>query len=359
MAINKAATVHSVLSEINKTQAFSADEIAWCASILNRREPQMDGLLQLQPLIEQALRHNLNPPTEPYARYLADKRLRDTINASQNILYKQRRVLIACPQRKQHLPDGAPPPNLAGMIAPQAVRVESDQCFGLDHCESRTYFVDRAVADGSLSHILFMDEDTLLPLNALTHLLSLNLQAVGLNYCKKDALGESIATEIRPDSRDIMQNFSVPCNDPTDLEPRQVNCLGLGALLVDVDAFRKLQKPYFAFQRETLPNGQPKPGGRIMLGEDSYFCRNLLANGIRTYILPGMVAPHCDFQTGDYYGPEWLIDPKTKRIRPELQKNYTHFSVDPKKLYHPYDHTPIFGRMDPETAKRQQQRAAS
>ena len=350
--VDKATTVLSVLSELNKTQVFTPDEIAWCASILNRREPQMDGLIQLQPLIEQTLRHNLNPPQGDYPRYLAHAKLRDVMNASQNMLYKQRRVLVACPQRKQHLPDGSPPPNLAGMVAPQAIRVESDQCFGLDHCESRNYFVERALHSGEYSHVLFMDEDTLLPLNALSHLLSLNLQSVGLNYCKKNPLKESIATEIRPDSRDIIQNFSVPCDDPTDLAPRQVNCLGLGALLVDVEAFRKLQKPYFAFQTETLPNGQPKPAGRIMLGEDSYFCRNLLANGIKTYILPGMVAPHCDFETGDYYGPEWLIDPATMRIRPELAKNYTHFSVDPKKLYHPYDHSPIFGKMDPQTAKR-------
>jgi len=141
------------------------------------------------------------------------------------------------------LPDGSNPPNLGGIIAPQSLRVEADQCFGLDHIEARNYFVRKAIASNIYSHVFFVDEDQLLPLNALSYLLSLNLEAVGLNYVKKNPMLESIATAVEPDSRDVFENNTVGCDDPEDLTPWHVNCLGLGALLVDVDVFRKVPEP--------------------------------------------------------------------------------------------------------------------
>lgn len=347
--IDRVELVKSVLSEINKTNCVTPDDLAWCATVLKRREPQQDGLLQLQPLIIACYEYNAQPFQNAYDDYMRQLRVANSMQVVKNFYYRQRRVLVACPQRKQHLPDGSNPPNLGGIIAPQAIRCEADQCFGLDHVESRNYFVEKAIATNVYSHILFVDEDQLLPLNALTYLLSLNLESVGLNYVKKNPMLEGIATEVVKDSRDVYCNVSVSADDPTDLTPRHVNCLGLGALLVDVDVFRRVERPWFAFQHEKNPDGSQ---GRLMLGEDSHFCRAMLLKGIKTYIIPGMVTPHCNFQTGEFYGPEWLCDSITRTIRPHLVQNYCHFMVDPKTLWEPYDNGDHLGHMDPAKQKK-------
>ena len=344
---DKSALITWSLSQINATDAVSPEDVAWCATIAKRREPKQDGLLQLGPLITACVAYNAKKTMlTPYDDYVEQEKLAAIVFALKATVYRQRRVLIACPQRKQHLPDGQNPPNLGGLVAPQAVRVEADACYGLDHIESRNYFVRKAIASNVYSHVLFVDEDMLLPLNALTYLLSLNLSSVGLNYVKKTPILESIATEIVADTRDIWRNESVSAEDPTDLTPRPVNCLGLGALLVDVDVFRRIPEPWFKFEFETNPDGTK---GRIMLGEDSHFCRQMFLSGIKTYIIPGMVAPHCDFKTGGFFGPRWLCDPLTRTIRPEHVANYTHFDVDPKTLWEP-DNSDVFDHLAPKKA---------
>lgn len=345
--IDRKHTIKCVLSEINKTQCVTSQDLAWCATILNRREPQQDGLLQLQPLVQECYEYNASKSPNEYVDYLRQVKIANALNVVKNFYYRQPRILIACPQRRQHLPDGSDPPNITGIIAPQPVRAEADQCFGLDHVESRNFFVRKALQTNVYSHILFVDEDQLLPLNCIMFLINLNLQSVGLNYVKKNPMLESIATAIEPDSRDVWRNQSISAEDPKDLVPRHVNCLGLGALLVDVEVFRKVPGPWFAFQTEKLSNGS---SGRLMLGEDSHFCRAMLLQGIKTYIIPGMVAPHCDLKTGDMYGPTWLIDPKTKKFIGGQEVNYTRFAVDPKTLYEEFDNGNILGRGRPAKA---------
>jgi len=340
-----------VLREINATGAVSPDDIRWCSTILQRREPKQDGLQQLKPVIEACFEYNrkkrANAFVDAYDDYQAQWHIQAVLTLCKNYFYRQLRVVVACPQRVQHLPDGSQPPNLGGIIAAQTIRAESDQCFGLDHIEARNYFAEKALASNVYSHVFFLDEDTLIPLRAIDYLLSLELEAVGLNYVKKTPILESIATRLEPSNRDVWRNQSVSADDPTNLTPQHVNCLGLGALLVDVETLRKTPKPWFKFTHETNPDGSQ---GRLMLGEDSHFCRQMLLSGIKTHIIPGMVAIHCDFKTGGYYGPEWLCDPVTRTIRPEHVQHYTHFTVDPKKLYEQYDNSDIFGRGRPKAA---------
>lgn len=339
--IDKKELTKKVLKELSKTNCIDKDDLKWCLLILSRKEPQQDGFVQLQPVINAAYEYNSKPSINEYDDYLRQLHIAKALTVVKNFYYRQPRVLIACPQRQQHLPNGSAPPNITGIIAPQPIRAEADQCFGLDHVESRNYFVKKAIKSNIYSHILFVDEDQLLPLNCIMYLLNLNLESVGLNYVKKNPMLESIATEIVADSRDVWRNQSVSAEDPNDLTPRMVNCLGLGALMVDVEVFRKVPEPWFAFQTEKLPDGS---NGRLMLGEDSHFCRAMMLKGINTYIIPGMVAPHCDFKTGEMYGPTWLIDPVTRKFRDGMAQHYTHFSVDPKSLYVEYDNSDILGR---------------
>ncbi len=221
--------------------------------------------------------------------------------------------------------------------------------------------MEQAIARGDITSILFVDDDVLLPLDALGYLASLKLPIVGCSYVKKNAMpahgtlagGENTATEtIATGGEDIFNNAVVSCEDPKDRTPRRVNCLGLGAVLVDVDVFRKLPEPYFKFIKD------PRDPTKVATGEDSYFVRHAAtALGVPSYIVPGLVGIHCDFKQskeqgrGVYYGPSWLVSPD-HTIKPEFVDRYTHFTMKPGDLFVEGNCDNVFGNFNPDLVKK-------
>lgn len=206
-----------------------------------------------------------------------------------------------------------------------------------------------------MSTVIFcsLTGDVLLPLNAIAILSAANLDVISLSYHKKNELCESTTTEIKPDSRDIFNNFMVDAENQNDLTPRPVNCIPAGAVMMNVEALKRIKKPYFKFETEDL--GQGRKGDRIILGEDSYFTRKALTSGIKSYIIPGISALHCDFKKsaelgrGYYYGPSWLVT-ADHQIQPDQVAKYCHFTQPFKKLYEAeqYDNSNVFGNLNPK-----------
>ncbi len=174
------------------------------------------------------------------------------------------------------------------------------------------------------SHILFLDDDILLPLDAITRLIDANADIIGCNYVKKNPLLESTATTLAPDPKLIWQQSSV---EPVqgDYTPIVANCLGLGATLIDVDVFRKLPMPHFSFKYEYDGAGNRV---RLLVGEDSAFCQLAMMHGILPRVIPGLVPIHVDFRSGNHFGPTWLIDPLTHKVRSEFKDKYCEMAID-------------------------------
>jgi len=258
--------------------------------------------------------------------YAHQKTIANRLYAIKAMYYKQKRILLCCPQRKKH--PKVDVPGLGNLISPQNVRLDVATCYGLGYCESRQFFVDKALKENVNTHLFFVDDDILLPLDAISKLIDSNEDFISGNYVKRNPNLESIASRLEPSEKLVWQQ--------TMVEPKQgdyriidVNCTGLGCALIDLDVFRKIPSPHFQFVWEKDSNGNRT---RLLIGEDSNFCASAMLHGIMPKIIPGLVPVHVDFKTGKHYGPEWLVDPVTRTIRPEYIEKYCKFMVDPKEL---------------------------
>ena len=304
-------------------------------------------MIQLSPLAKQCFAYNKDKPfANAFEDFDRQGELINTFNCVKAFYYRQKSVLIFAPQRKKIIKNLKQPPNLQGLISSPAYRMEIAECFDLGYCEARTYGVDLALSNPTFTHIMFVDSDVLLPLNAIVYLLTLNLPVVAINYYQKNVLNESTVFESVQDSLTIFHNQAISGENQNDLAPRLANTVHLGATLIDMDVFRKLPKPWFQFQHETHSDGSKM----LLVGEDAYFTRLCMLNNIKTYVIPGMCALHCNLSDGKFYGPSWLVTSDNK-IQPGLERFYTHFAVDPQRLFTPYDNDNAFGRANPNVKK--------
>ncbi len=323
--IDRIILIKYILEMIKETDIFNQNDFNWIELTLNRTDG-FETINYLKNLIQECnnyLETRKKEQLKPWDEYSWQQRIFEMLNACKSIYYRQKTVLLGVPQRKRFKEFLAP--NLSGFIAPQSCRIDIDGCYSLGYCESRQFFVEKALSNPKYTHIMFVDDDISLPLNAVDTLLLANEIIVGASYVKKNPLLESTATQIVSDPKFIYTNSSVPCIQ-NDMKPVPVNAMGLGATLIDLDFFRNLPKPHFYFQFDEK--------GKVLVGEDSLLIQRALISNITPKIIPGLVAVHTDFQDGKQYGPEWLVDPISRTLRKEYLDYYCKFACDPKELYH-------------------------
>lgn len=114
--------------------------------------------------------------------------------------------------------------------------------------------------NGNASHILFVDSDMTFPPDALARLLAYDLDIVCATASKRD---ESC--------RDMI---GIPVHGEDALTSKvmvEMESVGLPFMLIKMDVFGKIAKPYFA---EPENNGEVVP-------EDAYFCHKVRMAGIK------------------------------------------------------------------------------
>lgn len=318
----------NMLEIAKETEAFLPIDLVWIETILNRSDKQ-NGIDQLRPLIIACDEYNQKKKDlSVFQRNLQEYTLQSQLFTAKSLYYVQPKVMICVPQRKKHPKFTAP--CLANFISGQPYRCEVECVYGLSYTDARTYFVDKALADGTYTHLFFIDDDILVPLDSLTKLLGTNEPIIGLNYVKRNPLLESVATTILPDNGpSIFRNFSVEPGINNN-EPVIVNATGLGATLFDIQVFRQLPKPWFEFIFEKQPNGE---NGKLIIGEDSNFLQKCLIQGLKPKIIPNLYGIHVNFSDGACYSHPDIVDLVTRKIRPEWEDKYCKFACDTRELY--------------------------
>jgi len=133
--------------------------------------------------------------------------------------------------------------------------------------DQRTKLVQTALAQGS-DYILFLDSDMRFPSNLLYDLVKHDKDIVACNY----------ATRRKPVKTVAFSDFSslqcIYSHGQFGLE--EVDAVGMGAMLIKADVFRKLPQPWF--------NISYLPNGKMYIGEDIYFCKLAQAHGYTVYI---------------------------------------------------------------------------
>ena len=324
------AAVADFLSQMRATEAFSATDIDWAESILTRPD-NADGYHQLtgsfifprqdngENLYAACKSFNkVRAELSPLELYEAKRTLAHLLWSKRISMYRQQKVLVAAPQRKQH--SKYPTPNLDRFEGGgQHASCQIVALYGMDYVQARVTAVKQALADQDATHIFFVDDDVLIPRNALQVLLNTGLRSVAGIYTKKTPLVATNTTTSEDHPTFIYQQALVePTRD--NMLPVPVSCCGGGMWLLDLDLFRKIPEPWF-----TMVQG---PDGGVVIGEDSLWCQKLAAYGVQTFVLPGLCGVHVDFASGRHYGPEWLVDHSTWKIRPEFEQRYQSFPAD-------------------------------
>lgn len=323
--------VQHCLSLVRDTGFLSEDEIGWVEQTLTRPENKYDGFAILKELFD-ASKAYIKTKDEllAYEVHHARRVIRGILHARQIVAYKQRNILVAVPQRVQHPKHSVP--CLNGFYPGQHIHARVHSVFGLDYAEARNTLVAAALSDDAVTHILFVDDDVLMPRNGLAKLLEYNLPIVSGTYCKKNPALETGVTAIGSDPAYIVSQQLVPYAHG-DMEPVVVSCTGGGFILIDVEVFQKFapgEKIY-----EFIIDQGPQ-GNRVRIGEDSLFVQKCAAKGIKTAVIPGLVGLHVDFTKGgrgfdvETYGPVEVVNPDTRRIREEFKDQYLSFPDDPE-----------------------------
>lgn len=318
-------TIAASLDLVRATGFLDEKEIGWVEQCLTRPEPQFDGFAILEEMFAACKAYLKDKDQlQAWEVHRARRIIRGILHARQIVAYKQRNVLIAVPQRIQHPKHAVP--CLNGFVPGQHIFARVHSVFGMDYAEARNALVKAALSEATVTHVLFVDDDVLLPRNGLQKLLEYNLPIVSGTYCKKNKDLETGVTAIGPDPEYIVSQQCVPY-EHGNFEPIVVSCTGGGFILIDVEVFTKLGDDHWYEFMLT-------EDGRVRVGEDSLFCQKAAAKGIKTAVVPGLCGLHIDFTKGgrgfdvDAYGPVEIVDPVTRRIRPEYRDQYLSFPDD-------------------------------
>lgn len=141
---------------------------------------------------------------------------------------------------------------------------------GCDLIGSRTRLVRQAQAMGA-SHMLYLDHDMFLEpvktddglIDPITLLLDADKEVIGAPYNFRSLPPKSTA---------------IPMDKTSDTEPYKVKALGTGFLLIRMDVFDRIEKPWFQFGRDE--------NAELIFGEDTWFVSQCIKAGIDVWAHP-------------------------------------------------------------------------
>lgn len=164
----------------------------------------------------------------------------------------------------------------------------------------------RANAD----YLLMIDDDIIVPANALADLLSVfdldeRAGIAGGLYYARDGVRPMVVADWKP--YDTTSAYT-----PAFLhEPVAVDGVGFGCVLIKCAVFKAIEQPYFAaqvFLEESLRRVR-------VCNEDYLFCKRAADVGFRTYLHAGVRLRHYDRRSGLAFPLEWESDESTNRKR--------------------------------------------
>lgn len=161
--------------------------------------------------------------------------------------------------------------------------------------DGRNNLVNYMLANG-YDYILFVDNDVILPKNALVDLYNMQWYISTGTYPRKEM--QTITSDVQYTTlyNHNERNLEVYC--PTFMpvtclqkgKITPVDCCGLGCTLIRKDLFEHIEQPYFFFAHEGNPSSNNTD--EYCIGEDMYFCRKVLRAGIQIWAHGSVLCGH-------------------------------------------------------------------
>ena len=156
--------------------------------------------------------------------------------------------------------------NLTASLARLSINYELLINLGSVIAQQRNTLVDQAIAVDA-THILWLDSDMHVPTTTVNKLLS----------HKKSIVAAAYSTRIKP-QRSVafvdQYNLDQRLKDKSGLH--SVFAVGMGCMLVDVEVYKTLSKPWFHYQWNE--------DTQDLSGEDIYFCKQAQDNGYEIFV---------------------------------------------------------------------------
>lgn len=180
---------------------------------------------------------------------------------------------------------------------PDGVTTELRIIHAYNVADGRNELVHIMINEG-FDYIFFVDNDVVLPKNALVDLYNMNWYISVGTYPRKET------TTIESDDPYTTlywhneRNKTVYC--PTFmpvsvLQPgliTPVDCCGFGCVLCKCELFDKIEQPWFFFAHEENSVNDENNSDEYCIGEDMYFCRKLIKNGIQIWAHGSVLCGH-------------------------------------------------------------------
>jgi hypothetical protein len=185
--------------------------------------------------------------------------------------------------------------SIYGLMIPENVETALSIVNSYNVADGRNKLVD-IMLEQDFDYIFFVDNDVILPTNALVDLFGMDWYFVAGTYPRKELSAltdkEQYTTLYNHDER----NKEVYCptfmrfdDFPAD-KLTQVDCCGFGCTLIRRDLFNVIEKPYFFFAHEEAP--KPDVRAEYCIGEDMYFCRKVVKSGLQIWAHGNVLCGH-------------------------------------------------------------------
>jgi len=209
---------------------------------------------------------------------------------------KVRTIMIGTPHRAQSDSNAT---NFYRMQTPAAFDVSLEQPYGFTVPDARNFLVHKAIKEG-VDYIFFVDDDVIIPANALVQLIHHKADIVGGFYYRKYFPLESVGMHVDEENR------------PTSIENYKIgdvihNTLVLpsGITLIKTEVFKKMEPPWY---RTCTIKGRPT------ITEDTYICQKARYLEYDIITDTGVQGIHVDKTNGVFYGHPEIVNKDKNQV---------------------------------------------
>jgi hypothetical protein len=243
------------------------------------------------------------PKVSAMKDHKSKKELTDTDPIAQKYFdRKVRRIMVGAPHRLQ-TDQNVTDMNMLQM--PAAIDSTIESPWGFNVADARNVVIKRAMEEKA-NYIFFIDDDTVIPRNALVQLFhhlqnNENALLAGGSYYRKYLPLESVPMLEAEDTTPYAMDGNAKIGEVHH------NCLVLpsGCTLIDMKLFDMLEEPYY--QAHTV-------SGRAALTEDTVICQKARDLGVDIILDTGIQCLHVDKSNGKIYGHSKIVNPLDNTI---------------------------------------------
>jgi hypothetical protein len=210
---------------------------------------------------------------------------------------KVRSILVAAPHRSKGDRNAT---NFFAMQTPTGFNCSLTEPFGMTVADARNFVVKTAIEE-DYDYIFFVDDDCIIPRNALVQLFHHNAEIAGGFYYKKYLPLESVGMHVNEKDQPVsIDNYTIG-----DIIHNTL-VLPSGCTLIKVETLKKLEAPWY---KTITVNNRPT------MTEDTYLCGKMKEIGVDVITDTGLQCIHVDYTRGVFYGHPEIVDYEKNEIR--------------------------------------------